>query len=186
MMALGLDYLHKEQKYIHYDFKLENILLASDEKIRICDFGLSRRAGPNRSVDYKDVRTLRNIYTAQCAKPPELLYGSVLLYSFDTWGLGMVILSMCCGNIPDVMTSYTQYIDDIDHYLLEYFRRNASNENMSALYPLLIKLFEMNPVKRLCGQISNHLTQDPLIKKWIAKIKSGKDLNEKETFMLEY
>ncbi len=41
---MGFKYIH-DKGIIHLDIKLSNILLVSDNKIRICDFGLSRIKG---------------------------------------------------------------------------------------------------------------------------------------------
>ena len=43
----GLLHLHQHHKIMHRDLKLHNLLLSSDNKIRIADFGLATHSRPN-------------------------------------------------------------------------------------------------------------------------------------------
>jgi serine/threonine protein kinase len=48
-MACALHFMH-EQKFIHRDLKLANVLLDEDWRPRVCDFGRARSAGPQMSI----------------------------------------------------------------------------------------------------------------------------------------
>ena len=65
-LLLGLDHFHKNNVY-HLDIKMENLILDSNFKLKIIDFGLSVVLDPSRSDEMtKTVGT--NGY-----QPPEML-----------------------------------------------------------------------------------------------------------------
>ncbi|GAB1220378.1 hypothetical protein ENUP19_0052G0061 [Entamoeba nuttalli] len=86
----GIKYLH-QNKIIHRDIKLENILLTSNGIIKITDFGLS-----------KD--TKKSIAETICGTPmyvsPELLSGQNYNEKTDIWSAGVVLYTIACGFQP--------------------------------------------------------------------------------------
>jgi serine/threonine protein kinase len=53
-VALGLDYLHSHAKVVHGDLKCTNLLVGSDGKGKICDFGFSFVRAASSNLSAKD------------------------------------------------------------------------------------------------------------------------------------
>ncbi|CAF91891.1 unnamed protein product [Tetraodon nigroviridis] len=101
-VAIALDYLHCK-KLVHRDIKPENILIFDREcrKVKLSDFGMTRRAGsPVKRVSTAEVSGTIP-YTA-----PELCdvsrhEGFCVDYSTDVWAFARAALSACLtGNFP--------------------------------------------------------------------------------------
>jgi serine/threonine protein kinase len=84
----GVNYLH-QNRIIHRDLKLENILYDEEKNIaRIGDFGLSRQYDYDINCQYTNVGTYPY-------KPPELILGlSQYSTSFDIWSLGCIFVEI--------------------------------------------------------------------------------------------
>ena len=87
----GLNYLH-QNKIMHRDLKLENILYDEDKNIvKITDFGLSRLFDYDISTQYTNVGTFPY-------KPPELLLGFThYSTAFDIWSAGCILAEIYIG-----------------------------------------------------------------------------------------
>ncbi len=74
--------------------KLENILLANSETVKIVDFGIAGLAN-NFNISNIDIGTLR--YMA-----PEVLSGNLkgIGPSIDVWALGVILYGMVIGKLP--------------------------------------------------------------------------------------
>mmetsp|Transcript_5584 Transcript_5584/g.10148 ORF Transcript_5584/g.10148 Transcript_5584/m.10148 type:complete len:605 (-) Transcript_5584:1659-3473(-) len=83
----GLKYLHSA-KILHRDLKPENLLIGTDGKLKIADFGLSRAWPTHTRYMTNDVATL-------WYRPVELLLGAYA-YSeaVDMWSLGCIVYEM--------------------------------------------------------------------------------------------
>lgn len=88
----GITYLH-QREIIHRDLKLENVLVAKNERLLISDFGLARIMNPgDRSTTFCGS-------AAYC--PPEILQTkSYSGYSADIWALGCIIFCILTGSMP--------------------------------------------------------------------------------------
>jgi serine/threonine protein kinase/ankyrin repeat protein len=82
-MAEGLSALH-DYEIIHRDFKSLNLLLTSDLRVKVCDFGLSRNTQSNLETFKKLKGTL-----AYCA--PEIFNGGICTKASDVFSLGIVL-----------------------------------------------------------------------------------------------
>ncbi|KAJ6869051.1 L-type lectin-domain containing receptor kinase S.1 [Populus alba x Populus x berolinensis] len=113
-VAEGLNYLHHgwDQVVVHRDIKSSNILLDSDMRGRLGDFGLAKLYGrnevPNRT---RVVGTLG--YLA-----PELVTMAVATSASDIYSFGVVILEVACGRRPIEMGS----IEEEDSVLIDLVR----------------------------------------------------------------
>lgn len=98
----GLDFLHC-QSIIHRDVKLENVLVASQQKqrplglilygVKITDFGLSKDVGVGRSIAQSTVGS--RPYTS-----PEVLREGPHDFSSDLWCLGVLLYVLLVGQFP--------------------------------------------------------------------------------------
>eukprot|EP01124_Arcella_intermedia_P013067 TRINITY_DN1946_c0_g1_i1.p1 TRINITY_DN1946_c0_g1~~TRINITY_DN1946_c0_g1_i1.p1 ORF type:complete len:558 (+),score=107.78 TRINITY_DN1946_c0_g1_i1:57-1730(+) len=87
--ANGMHYLHK-RNIIHRDLKPGNLLITSDWRIKVADFGLSK-ALPNAQIS----QTLTSCGTTSYAAP-ELLRNQRYSLKIDVWSFG--IIAICLFN----------------------------------------------------------------------------------------
>ncbi|ORD94858.1 Y8H9 [Enterospora canceri] len=94
-IVVGIQSIH-QHKLIHRDLKSSNIMLDSNNVIKIIDFGMSRKIQPMMS----------SIVTTLWYRAPELLeFGTKNVYTeykyaIDTWSIGIVLLEMLLGHAP--------------------------------------------------------------------------------------
>lgn len=91
-MVTAVHYCH-QRKICHRDLKLENILLDTDNRIKIIDFGLS------------NILSQDNMLKTACGSPsyapPEMLdHRDYCGPMVDVWQLGIILYTMVCGFFP--------------------------------------------------------------------------------------
>lgn len=98
-MARGLEYLDA-MRFIHRDFKSQNVLLDKECNAVICDFGISRQIGPKMTPE---------IGTAQWTAP-EVLSPSQTNYdtSADTYSFAIVMWELATKKLPFYNLRQTQ------------------------------------------------------------------------------
>lgn len=101
--AKGLAYLHDEclEWVLHCDVKPENILLDSDYKPKIADFGLSKLLNRGTNVGnsaFSKIRGTRG-YMA-----PEWVYNLSITSKVDVYSYGIVMLELITGRSPTTTT----------------------------------------------------------------------------------
>lgn len=88
----ALQHMHGKN-IIHGDLKIENILVNSDESIKLCDFGAS--------INLNDPQTVRaRICGTPLCMSPERLNTSELSKGDDCWALGILLYTMLTGETP--------------------------------------------------------------------------------------
>lgn len=98
--------LHNNVPYIvHRDLKLENILIAADGSLRLCDFG-SCVFGPvsiRTNVERSEAESVINKETTPIYRAPELIdlhMREELTEKTDIWALGCIFYAMCYLKLP--------------------------------------------------------------------------------------
>ena len=95
-MAKAIKYCHSSG-VVHFDIKLDNIMVNDKGKVKIIDFGLCDfMTEESGDLFHKKVGSRE-----YC--PPELAYDNVTSFSgtkVDVWCLGVVLYAMLCGTFP--------------------------------------------------------------------------------------
>ncbi|MEP6654907.1 MAG: serine/threonine-protein kinase [Myxococcales bacterium] len=90
----ALSYLHT-RGVVHGDLKPANVLLGTDGRVTLLDFGLAQRPRRHGAADVADVRMGTMEYAA-----PELICGARLDQTTDIYSLGCVLYELVTGRIP--------------------------------------------------------------------------------------
>jgi 5'-AMP-activated protein kinase catalytic alpha subunit len=85
-----LDYLHNRRLIMHRDIKPENVLLDEHGNLRLIDFGLSCRVGPQ----------MRTFCGSAPYVPPEMVQRKPYTAAGDVWSAGVLLYGMVAGKVP--------------------------------------------------------------------------------------
>ena len=143
-IVAGIKYVN-QKGILHRDIKLDNILLTSEGRVKICDFGVSKLAKPG------------DIMMEQCGTPayiaPEVFEGKGYEgYASDIWSAGVVLYAMLYGTVPFKASNMT----DLQKQIVKgktTFKEEISEDAMD----LLKSILTLDPVKRASSsKILNH------------------------------
>ncbi len=130
-LASGLKYLH-ENKIIHRDLKLKNILVTDSNDIVISDFGFARDGDSNTMFD-----TL-------CGSPmymaPEIMNHKCYDNKSDLWSVGVIMYEILFGTTPYHAKNMIQLMKKIkrkDVVIPEEYENLVSDECKELLFALL-------------------------------------------------
>uniref|UniRef100_A0A1A9W763 Mitogen-activated protein kinase kinase kinase dlk-1 n=1 Tax=Glossina brevipalpis TaxID=37001 RepID=A0A1A9W763_9MUSC len=90
-IALGMQYLHSH-KIIHRDLKSPNILISTNETVKISDFGTSR--------EWNEISTKMSFAGTVAWMAPEVIRNEPCSEKVDIWSYGVVLWEMLTCEIP--------------------------------------------------------------------------------------
>ncbi|KAG0343693.1 hypothetical protein BG004_005075, partial [Podila humilis] len=149
-ICLAIQHCHS-RKIVHRDLKLENILLDSQNNIKLIDFGFTREC---------ESKKLLESYCGSAAyTAPEIIMGKK--YSgpeADIWSLGVILYTLLAGYLPfddDNEKIVQDKIVDLEYEIpTEFFCKDAKD--------LLESILKEDPKERLSiDQILNHTWWTP-------------------------
>mgnify|MGYP002624184704 CR=1 FL=1 len=135
-IILALKFIH-ENKIVHRDIKLDNILIDLDNNIKICDFGVSK------IVNKGDVM-LEQCGTPAYIAPEILLNKGYEGFGVDVWSAGVVLYAMLSGTVPFKGSNIKELHNLIisgNYPVLKDISNNASH--------LIKNILEIDPKKRI-------------------------------------
>lgn len=108
-LASAVNYLHKVKKIVHWDIKLENILMESDCKLMLADFGLAEV--------FDELEDGFHVHPSECKGSPlycppeqidpckkEQVFSRISRFLLgkksDSWSMGIVLYAMIQGKLP--------------------------------------------------------------------------------------
>ena len=134
----GLSYIHAKG-ILHRDIKLDNIILTSDRKVKICDFGISRRMEPNTSV-------YEHIGTPAYLAPEIIMEEGYSGFAADIWSLGVMSFMAMTGNVPFKGST----IDELHEAILKKSVTFPARPQLSAKMKRAIRgMLDKDPERRL-------------------------------------
>lgn len=153
-VLLGLHYLHTKKHQLHRDIKPENILLNSQGRVKLSDFGISKELEKTKALTQTFVGTLSYM-------SPERIQGLEYGYSSDIWSLGLVLLELASGQFPIEAFRSEQrltYIERIQSMIRESSPRLPDQLGYSALFHDFINsMLTKDQNQRACtSQLLNH------------------------------
>eukprot|EP01031_Cornospumella_fuschlensis_P037549 gene37549-45607_t len=144
----ALHYLHSN-RIIHRDMKPQNVLIGSNGKIKLCDFGFARAMSNNTIV-------LTSIKGTPLYMSPELVKEQPYDATSDLWSLGVILYELFVGQPPFYTNSIYSLINHIVKDPVKY-----TNDMSKDFKSFLQGLLQKNPAKRLNWP---HLLDHPFVR----------------------
>jgi len=132
-LVKALHYLHSH-RVIHRDMKPQNILIGSNGRVKLCDFGFARVLSTSTMV-------LTSIKGTPLYMAPELVQELPYNHTVDLWSLGVILYELVVGQPPFYTSSILELIQRIIKDTVRY-PQDISSSFQNFLSGLLIKVPE--------------------------------------------
>ncbi|KAJ0027780.1 hypothetical protein Pint_36408 [Pistacia integerrima] len=141
--AQALYYLHNgcEKRVLHRDIKASNIMLDSEFKARLGDFGLARTI-----QDQKTHHSTNEIAGTPGYMAPEIFLTGRATVETDVYAFGVLILEVVSGRKPGNQSEQNSYNNSIVHWLWELHRKGRI---LDAADPRLEGTFSEEEMERI-------------------------------------
>ena len=161
----SIHYLHRKN-IAHRDIKPENLLIDSNFRIKLCDFGWSN------TISKKSVR--KSVCGTYEYMPPEVVNEQPQTLKADLWSLGILLYEMLHGKAPFRANSLDEIKNKIEKQQI-YLNTNLSKGTKD-----IIKLLLRRDSSQRCSaeEILGFMAHSYEIKEFEAKI------SEKDKFLL--
>ena len=111
-MLRGLEELHKN-KFLHRDMKPANVLLGTNGKVKVADFGVAKDLASSKDLAQTFIGTF--LYMS-----PERINGDDYGSTADIWGLGMTLLATFLGKFPhNILDKHAAYWEMYDKFVAQ-------------------------------------------------------------------
>ncbi|MDE0803526.1 MAG: protein kinase [Acidimicrobiales bacterium] len=100
-IAQALEVAHKAG-LVHRDVKPANVLLSSDGRLKVADFGIAKAARPDEDPELADLTSVGSMVGTAKYLAPEQVSGGDVDARTDVYALGAVLYEMVCGRPPFV------------------------------------------------------------------------------------
>ena len=141
-LVSGISQCHL-MKIVHRDLKCENLLLDSQQRLKISDFGFAR---PHEG------KKLETYCGSRAYAPPEIIMGEPYNGEMaDIWSMGVILYAMVAGRLPFKDSDAASLLSEISRRI--YFPSRLSDECKDLIQAILT----FNPKERLTlAEIKSH------------------------------
>jgi serine/threonine protein kinase len=119
-MLDAVDFCHKKLKICHHDIKLENLVLNTEMRVKLIDFGFAIDLDPNSPAGKKQIK----VYDSSPAYSSlEILLKRPHDESVDLFSLGTCLYYMLCGHFPfcdSSKTSFEELVQNVQAEAVEF------------------------------------------------------------------
>jgi len=141
----GVQYLHNHG-FVHRDLKLENLLVSSEDVVKIADFGWVTTTKLLNSGKYRFCGTPNSL-------APEMILDKGHDEKVDVWGIGVLLFEMIIGKPPFQSTNLAQLTlkilnTDIKKFVHDW-NRDYPDLFSSRVQDLICMLLTWEPHKRI-------------------------------------